>query len=219
MKRMLLTLACTLLATSAAAAPTKGSASKKRATFRYSPPADEQRPLIVEASIAPQSSDYALRLRFNHEPWGEACKTRCANATLLLDTDGNPNTGLQLAKDHPGRGADLAVIVQGVREWKENGADTYLRVKVRHLSDDARTVDDGDLLAEMDHRRDPERVQVDGKTVFLLVDATSPTIPSGRKARAIYHPAGGKPVQGAFKGMAGSKRGGKLEILTASDSE
>jgi hypothetical protein len=214
-KRSLLSLVCTLLATSAfAAAPSKG---KDRATFHYTPPPDEQRPVVVEATVNTKGGDYALRLRFNEVPWGEDCKNRCANATLLLDTDANPNTGLKLMKGAPENGADLAVVIQGVREWKEKGADTYLRVKVRQLFVDARTVDEGDLLVEMDHRQDPERVQVDGKTVFVLVDATSPTLPSARKARVVYHPAGGKAVQASIKGTLtgtlGNRKGGKPEIL------
>ncbi len=221
MKRSLPTLACILLASSAAAAPTKAaskSAASKGVTFRYTPPADEVRPVVVEATVAPKGGDFSLRLRFSQVPWGEECKTRCANATLLLDTDGNTATGLKLAKDAPETGADLAVIVQGVREWKEKGADTFLRVKVRQLNDDARTVEEGDLLAEMDHRQDPERVQPDDKTVFVLVDATSPTLPSAPKARVIYHPAGGKAVAAPIKGMStgspSSRKGGKLEILS-----
>lgn len=220
MKRSLPTLACILLASSAAAAPTKAAsrgASSKGATFRYTPPSDEQRPVVVEATVAPKGSDYSLRLRFSQVPWGEECKTRCANATLLLDTDGNTNTGLKLSKGDPETGADLAVIVQGVREWKEKGADTFLRVKVRQLANDARTVEDGDMLVEMDHRQDPERVQADDKTIFILVDATSPTLPSSPKARVIYHPAGGKAVTASIKGMStgsGGGRKGKLEILS-----
>lgn len=219
MKRSLSTLACILLASSAVAAPRKAArgAPSKAITFRYTPPADELRPIIVEATVAPKGSDFSLRLRFSQVPWGEECKTRCANATLLLDTDGNTSTGLKLAKGAPETGADLAVIVQGVREWKEDGADTYLRVKVRQLANDARTVDDGDLLVEMDHRRDPERVQADDKTVFVLVDATSATLPSSNRARVIYHPAGGRAVTASIKGMStgsGGGRKGKLEILS-----
>jgi hypothetical protein len=206
-KRPLLPLVCTLLATSASA--------KESATFRYTPSPDEQRPVVVEASVGPKGSDFALRLRFNEIPWGEECKTRCANATLLLDTDGNPSTGLQLGRGAPENGADVAVIIQGAREYKEQGADTFLRVKVRQLSSDAHSVDDGDMLAEMDHRNDSERVQVDGKTVFVLVDASA--LPSAHKARVVYHPAGGKAVQASIKGTLtgnlGSRKGGKPEIL------
>lgn len=223
MKRSLLpTLACILLASSAAAAPRAARGGSTRSTFRYTPPADELRPIIVEATVAPKGGDFSLRLRFNQVPWGEECKTRCANATLLLDTDGNATTGLKLAKKAPETGADLAVIIQGVREWKEDGADTFLRVKVRQLANGARTVDDGDLLMEMNHRQDPERVQADDKTVFLLVDATSPTLPSGPRARVIYHPAGGRAVQAAIKGMSTGSAGGrkgKLEIISGAGSQ
>jgi hypothetical protein len=151
-------------------------------------------------------------------PWGEACKSRCANAPLLLDADSSASTGLQLTQGAPENGADLAVIVQGVREWKEQGADTFPRVKVRQLADGARTVEDGALLVEMDHRQDPERVQADGETVLLRVDTTSAPLPSGRKARVVYHPAGGKAVQASIKGMStgpvGGGRGGKRQVVT-----
>lgn len=207
MKRPLLPLVCTLLATNALA--------KDSATFRYTPPPDEPRPVVVEASVAPKGSDFALRLRFNEVPWGEECKTRCANATLLLDTDANASTGLKLSKGSPENGADLAVIIQGAREYKEKGADTFLRVKVRQLSADAHTIDEGDMLVEMDHRNDADRVQVDGKTIFVLVDASN--LPSAHKARVIYHPAGGKAVQASIKGTLtgsmGNRKGGKPEIL------
>jgi len=146
-----------------------------------------------------------MRLRFDKEPWGEACKNRCANTTLLLDTDNSKQTGLKLANGAPGNGADLAIIIQGVREHAQEGgsASAWLRVKVRLLGNEASTVDDGELLAELSHRHDTDRVQSDEKTVFLLIDATSASIPSARKARVVYQPPGGKPIQATIAGMLG----------------
>jgi hypothetical protein len=193
-KRTVLTLTCTLLAASSAAAPPK-------ATFRYTPPTDEERPVIVDATIGPQGSDFAMRLRFDKEPWGELCKNRCANATLFLDTDGNTTTGLQLGKKVPETGADLAVIVQGAREYKGTSSDTFLRVKVRQFTSASKNVDDTEALADLNHRQDPERVQLDENTVYLLIDATAPTLPSARKVRVVYHPVGGKAVQATIAGI------------------
>ncbi|WP_426750704.1 hypothetical protein [Myxococcus sp. Y35] len=197
MKRPL--LLCTLLASTALAA-------KERPTFRYTAPPDGERPVIVEATVGPQGSDFAMRLRFDKAPWGEECKSRCANATLLLDTDNSKQTGLRLPQKAPGNGADVAVVIQGVRDYaKQEGAapETRLRVKVRALTNGATSVDDGELLAEFNHRQDPERLHVDGETVYILVDATNATLPAARKARVVYQPPGGKPIQATIPGMIG----------------
>ncbi|NMO18109.1 hypothetical protein HPC49_19270 [Pyxidicoccus fallax] len=199
MKSPLPLLVCTLLASTSVAA-------KERPTFRYTAPPDGERPVIVDATLGPQGSDFAMRLRFDREPWGESCKTRCANATLLLDTDSSKQTGLQLPNKAAANGADLAIIIQGVREYtEEEGAPpkTWLRVKVRLLANDARSVDDGELIAEFNHRQDTERLHVDEKTVYLLVDATSPALPSARKMRVVYQPPGAKAVQATLPGMIG----------------
>ncbi|ADO70944.1 hypothetical protein [Stigmatella aurantiaca] len=212
MKRPLLTLAWTLLAsTGAAAAP--------KSTLRYSPPPDQERPVIIDATVGPQGSDFAMRLLFNKDPWGDACKNRCANATLFLDTDSSTSTGIQLGKGVPETGADLAVIVQGVREYLDNRADTFLRVKVRQLSDNAQSVDDGEALADLNHRQDPERVQFEDRTVYLLIDATSTTLPSGRKVRVIYHPPGSKAIQGTLAGMLSGGSSGSVRIFRGGSSK
>jgi hypothetical protein len=204
-KKPLLTLACTLLATHAAA--------KEPATLRYKPPSDEERPVVVEATVQPQGSDIALRLRFDKPPFGKECGNRCANATLWLDTDANSQTGLQLPGKAAETGADMALILQGAREYTPGSNDGFLRVKVRHLASDARTVEDGNLLAELDHRKDPERIYIEGKTVFLLIDATAATLPSGRKLRLIYHPPGSKALVGTAPGLLGARSGGKTPLF------
>jgi hypothetical protein len=188
-------LVCTLLAAGTSLA------AKEKPTFRYTAPPDGERPVIVDATIGPQGSDFAMRLRFDKEPWGELCKNRCANATLFLDTDGNTTTGLQLGKKVPETGADLAVIVQGAREYKGTSSDTFLRVKVRQFTSASKNVDDTEALADLNHRQDPERVQLDENTVYLLIDATAPTLPSARKVRVVYHPVGGKAVQATIAGI------------------
>lgn len=199
MKRPLPLLVCTLLAGTSLAA-------KERSTFRYTAPPDGERPVIVDATIGPQGSDFAMRLRFDREPWGEACKMRCANATLLLDTDSSKQTGLRLPRDAAANGADLAIIIQGVREYAEEEGTppkTWLRVKVRLLGNNASSVDEGELLAELNHRQDTERLHVDEKTVYILVDATSATLPSARKVRVVYQPPGAKALQATIPGMIG----------------
>ncbi|QSQ18641.1 hypothetical protein JY651_25065 [Pyxidicoccus parkwayensis] len=209
MKRPLPLLVCTLLASTSFAA-------KEKSTFRYNAPPDGERPVIVDATVGPQGSDFAMRLRFNREPWGEVCKSRCANATLLLDTDSSKQTGLHLTQDGPANGADVAIVVQGVREAAtEDGAppETWLRVKVRLLANDARSADDGELLAELNHRQDTERLHVDENTVYVLVDATSPAIPSARKVRVVYQPPGAKAVQASIPGMIGGGGGKGVRIF------
>ena len=37
-------------------------------------------------NVTPVGS-YAIKIEFNKEPWGDGCKSRCANATLFLDTN------------------------------------------------------------------------------------------------------------------------------------
>lgn len=205
MRNSLLPLALTLLATSAMA--------KDRATFRYTPPPDEERPVVVEATVGPQGSDFALRLRFDKIPFGPECGSRCANATLLLDTDASTQSGLKLSNNAPENGVDLALVVQGTRDLSGSNTDGYLRVKVRQLSDESRTVDEGELLTELDHRRDPDRIHIEGSTVFLLIDATT-NLPSGRKVRVIYHPPGSKAIQATIPGMlSGSASSGKVMIF------
>ncbi|WP_224369405.1 hypothetical protein [Hyalangium versicolor] len=205
MKRPLLTLACTLIASASTAAP-------PRSTFKYTPPADEERPVIVEALVAPQGSDFAMRLRFDKEPWGD-CKNRCANATIFLDTDTNTTTGLQLGKNLPETGADMAVIIQGTRDYRAESSSSQLRVKVRQLTNEAKSVDQGEALSDLDNRQDPERVQIDEKTVYLLIDATGPTLPSARKMRVIYHPPAAKAIQATIAGMLSGGSGGNVRIF------
>lgn len=205
MKRSLLTLACILIASTSAAAP-------PRSTFHYTPPKDEERPVIVDAVIGPQGSDFAMRLRFDKEPWGDQCKNRCANAIVLLDTDDNTSTGIQLGKKQPETGADMAIIIQGARDYRGTSSNALLRVKVRQLTGESKSTEDGEALADLSNHQDPERIQLDENTVYLLIDATGPTLPSGRKVRVIYHPPLSKPVQGTIAGMlsGGSSSGVRI---------
>ncbi len=187
---------------------------REKPTLTYRPPAgDDERPVATEIVVGPQGSDFAFRVEFDRVPWGEECKNRCANATVFVDTDSNKATGLQLNdKTAAETGADLAVTIQGVREFKDVSADVLLRVRVRVLSDANASADEGEMVGELDHRRDPDRVHVDGKTVYVLVDATTGSLPTGPKMRVIYHPPGAKALVGTIKGQL-AMGAGKVEIF------
>jgi hypothetical protein len=195
------------------AASSAAAREKPAITYKPSASGPEERPVATEVVVGPQGSDYAFRVEFDKLPWGDDCKTRCANATLFLDTDNNKSTGLQLAeKGAAETGADLAVTIQGAREYKEGSADVLLRVRVRQFSDSTTSVDDGETMSELDHRRDPERLHVDGTTVYVLIDATNGTLPSGAKMRVIYHPPDTKALVGNAKGLFAAGVG-KVEIF------
>lgn len=191
-----------------------GARAAEKPLLRYQPPAGgpEDRPVIVEVVYAPQGTDYAFKLEFNKEPWGDACRTRCANATLFLDTDHDKTSGLQLPDTAAAeRGADLAIVVQGVREYQETGARSRLKVKVIRYGEDATTVESGTTLTELDPVMDAERVLAEGTSVYLLIDASSGDLPSGTKARLIYHPPDSPPLVGVGKGLA--VKGGRVELF------
>jgi hypothetical protein len=201
-------LLLTVLASSAALA--KGTAA---GVIRFHPPADpEERPLPVEIYAAPQGSDYALRVEFDKLPWGEQCKRRCANATIFLDTDDNRRTGLDLGPKSKETGADLAITVSGERLYREHSADTFLKVRVRRLSAVA-SVGQGDTLAELDHRHDPERVQSDGTRVYARIDGTDSRIPTAKRMRVIYHPPGSDALQTTTAGMLASGRVRNVQVF------
>ncbi|MFL5318306.1 MAG: hypothetical protein ACJ790_01520 [Myxococcaceae bacterium] len=183
-------------------------------TLNYKAPAEEEdeRPVATEVTVAPQGSDIAFKLVFNRMPWGDECKNRCANVTLFVDTDNSTSTGLQLGPKAAETGADLSVNVQGVRDYKEKSADVMLRAKVRTFGSDATGVEQGEVLTELDNRHDTDRVQSEENTVYVLVDATSAALPSGKQMRVIYHPPGQSPIKGMTNGMlAGGS--GKVEVF------
>jgi hypothetical protein len=193
-------LACALLVPSALAA--------ERPAFRYKPPASQEHAVVVEAAVGPQNGDIALKLRFNKQPWGLECGNRCANATVLIDTDDNTSTGLQLPGKAPETGADLALHIQGAREYGGEESNAFVRVKVRMLSRNSRRPEQGELLAELDHRHDTRRLYVEKNTVFLLVDATNSLLPLSRRMRVIYRPPASRPLVATVPGtLSGSTSG------------
>ncbi|MFT3706813.1 MAG: hypothetical protein QM817_04020 [Archangium sp.] len=205
MLRALLTASC-LVATVAAA-------EKATITFKAPPPTDEERPLITSVVVSPQGTDYAFKIEFNKAPWGDDCKTRCANATLFLDTDNNKTTGLKLTDPKASEtGADLAVTIQGSKALKEGQTVAVLRVKVMQYAEDATSVEDGHTLVEMDPNNDSERVLASETSVYLLVDANMGNQPAGKQLRLIYHPPDSKPLVGMAKGLA-SPQAGRVELF------
>jgi hypothetical protein len=189
-------------------------AGQKPVIIYKNPPDDEDaRPVITEAVVGPQGTDYALSLEFNKAPWGEVCKTRCANATLFLDTDSDKKTGLRLVDDKaPENGADLAIVVQGPRVLKEGVSRATLTVKVLQFTHEASSAEQGAVLAELDPRNDPERLLSEAKGLYLLIDANLADIPQGKKLRVIYHPPDSKPLSGTARGMA-TPGASRLEIF------
>lgn len=181
------------------AAPAALAAAKPVIT--YQPPADEERPLITSVLAGPEGSDYAFELSFDKLPWGDTCRPRCANATLFVDLDDDGSTGLQLGKESKETGADLAVTVQGATEYLEQGVRNFVRVRVRQLSTSSLDASDGDVVIELDHRKDAERLQTDGDTVWILLNMIQLNVPSGRKTRVIYHPPGVPALEGTTNGM------------------
>lgn len=176
-------------------------------TYQAPPSSDDLRPVITQVVFGPQGSDYAFRVKFDKAPWGEACRSRCANATLFLDTDNNRATGLRLADAKAAEtGADLAVTIQGARELTEGTMRATLKVKVTQYAEAATSPDQGELLSELTPA-DGERVIAEGTDVYLLIDASG-GIPSAAKVRLVYHPPDSKPLSGVGRGLAsgGSKR-------------
>lgn len=163
--------------------------------------------------VSPQGTDYAFKLEFNKAPWGEECRTRCANATLFLDTDNNKTTGLKLADPKAVEtGADLAITIQGAKQLKEGVSTPVLKVKVMQYAEDATSVEEGHTLAELDPVNDSERVLASDSSVYLLIDANMGNQPAGKQLRLVYHPPDSKPLVGMAKGLA-SPQSGRVELF------
>lgn len=194
-------------------AATAALAEKPVFAWKPPPPGDDDRPVIVELVLGPQGSDYAFKIEFNKEPWGEGCGSRCANATLFLDADNNRATGLKLKDPKaPETGADLAVTIQGLKDYQEGASHPALKVKVKQFTEDATSVEQGNDLVEMDQRTDSERVLGQGTSVYLLIDANLGSLPSGSKVRVVYHPPDAKPLVGYAQGLA-APGAGRVEIF------
>ena len=199
-------LACSLVSTLALA-------EKPTISYKAPPSGDDDRPVMTSIVVSPQGTDYAFKLEFNKPPWGDDCKTRCANATLFLDTDNNKTTGLKLADPKaPETGTDIAVTIQGSKALKAGVNTAVLRVKVMQYSEDATSVEEGHTLAELDPINDAERVLASDTSVYLLIDANMGDQPAGKQLRIVYHPPESKPLIGTAKGLA-SPSTGRVELF------
>lgn len=184
-------------------AATLALAEKPTITYKAPPAGDDDRPVMTSIVVGPQGTDYAFKLEFNKAPWGDQCKTRCANATLFLDTDNNKTTGLKLADAKaPETGADIAITVQGVKVLKSGVSEAVLRVRVLQYAEDATSVEDGQLMGELDPINDSERVLASDVSVYLLIDANMGNQPAGKQLRVVYHPPESKPLIGMARGLA-----------------
>ena len=120
-----------------------GIAAAEKPTISYKAPnaGEDERPVLTSIVVSPQGTDYAFKLEFNKAPWGDECRTRCANATLFLDTDNNKTTGLKLADPKAAEaGADVALTIQGTKALKEGSTQAILRVMVMQYAEDATSV-------------------------------------------------------------------------------
>jgi hypothetical protein len=188
-------------------------AQKPAITFKPPPPGEDDRPLITEIVAGPQGSDYAFKIEFNKEPWGEGCANRCANATIFLDTDNNKATGLKLKDPKAAEtGADLAITIQGLKVYKESSSRPVLKVRVRQYAEDSTEIDQGRELGELDPVQDSERVLAQGTSVYLLIDANIGDLPAAAKARVIYHPPDSKALVGTIQGISASG-GSRIELF------
>lgn len=192
-----------------------GLAFAQKPTLSYNPPgsSEEDRPVLTSIVVSPQATDYAFKLEFNKVPWGEECKSRCANATLFLDTDNSKTTGLKLADPKAAEtGADIAVTIQGTRKVTEDGTKAVLKVKVLQYAEDATSVEEGQTLAELDPITDSERVLSSDTSVYLLIDANMGNQPAGKQLRVVYHPPDSKPLVGMARGIA-SPASSRVELF------
>jgi hypothetical protein len=201
-----LILACSVFASLA-------FAEKPTISYKAPPSGDDDRPVMTSIVVSPQGTDYAFKIEFNKVPWGDDCKTRCANATLFLDTDNNKTTGLKLADPKAAEtGTDIAITIQGAKALKEGSTSSVLRVKVMQYSEDATSVEEGHTLIELDPVNDSERVLASDTSVYLLIDANMGEQPAGKQLRLVYHPPESKPLIGMAKGLA-SPSTGRVELF------
>jgi hypothetical protein len=187
------------------------AAAAATGTLTYKPTKDDERPMVVKATIHPQGNDFALQLEFNKPPMGPECKNRCANAQLLLDTDDDVTTGMQQGRGKPPTGADLSIAVIGGQDYSDTGkTQNFVQAKVRQLTTDARIPEDGELISSLDTRFERERLEVDGKEVRISIDATSGMLPQGKTCRLLYLPPSSKAIVVKCKGMGGDVPAGDV---------
>lgn len=187
--------------------------------FTFKADKGQDRPVISELRASTQGTDLSLEVLFNRAPFGLACGRRCANATLFIDADDNPKTGVQFGKTALETGADLAIVLQGSTDYRAE-ASPFFRVKVRPLPHGATALTDDEPALELDHRKDSDRLKVDADTAFVLLDASALDVKWGKQMRIIYHPPASKPAEGKTAGFTKRRGGGgKVEILQGSSEK
>ncbi len=201
-----------LLALLLCAAP--AAAKRPGAVLRHQPApgSADERPVATRVAVRSGPSGFTLELTFDAAPFGDTCRSRCANTTVYLDTDNSKATGLQVGDKGAATGADLAITVQGVRDWGEAGSKDSLRVRIRHLGGQPKSLEEGDVVAELDHARDAEVISIKDNTVTVKVDPNAVDLPAGRTVRAIYQPPGSKALTGTLPGLLVPARGGSRNV-------
>lgn len=182
--------------------------------IEWQPPesTDDDRPLMSKVIVTASGSDYSLKLEFDKAPFGEACRNRCANATVFIDTDNDKQTGVKLQDATAAEnGADLVVVIQGVRELRNESPTGELRILVKQFSEDATSLDGANLLTQLDPRHDSERVTVSGTKVTAVIDANLGNLPAGKKLRVVYHPPEHGPMVAVTGGLLSPA--GRVELF------
>lgn len=172
-------------------------------TITYKPvkAATEGRPTVVKAALSTRGDDFVLKLDFDKVAYGAECGARCARATFLIDTDADTSTGLQQGSGKPPTGANLSVLVEGLEDFTGGKAAPYLKVTIRQYGDEDRTLEDGDLVGTLDHRKDHQRVKLDGKSVTVMVDGSAESIPAAKTSRFVYLAPGVRPLVAQAAGI------------------
>lgn len=172
-------------------------------TITYKPvkAATEGRPTVVKAALSTRGEDFVLKLDFDKVAYGAECGARCARATFLIDTDADGSTGLQQGTGKPPTGANLSVLVEGLEDFTGGKASPYVKVTLRQYGDEDRTLEDGDLVGTLDHRKDHQRVKLDGKTITVMVDASAESIPAAKTSRLVYLAPGVRPLVAQAAGL------------------
>ena len=89
-------------------------------------------------------------------------------------------------------------------------------MRIRNLAGQPKSLEEGDVLAELDHARDAEIVSVKDNTVTLKVDPHAADLPAGKTARAIYQPPGSKALAGTLPSTSWSQKPSLTRCASAS---
>lgn len=177
------------------------AAPKGVISFKPKKSITEGRPTPVRAQLSGRRTDFHLEVTFDQVAYGAACAARCARAQFLIDSDNDTSTGLQQGSGKPPTGADLAVLIEGTEDFTGAKVTPYLRVVVRQFTDEDRTIEDGDVVGNFDHRKDDERIKLDGKAVKLVIDASAESLTTARTSRLVFLAPGVRPLSAVAPGI------------------